>query len=568
MTKEKKQPELADHIFGDLDKSPKNLRYHRQRVLGVHHWDQVKQLQAKDGYELAFTSSTHSQLSVQSLTLEWSDDDWATRQELAFEKTELMWDTLTWGWLQNWQAQLQVQPEKLIRYYVKAKLSNGQTIYADNQAKTEKQATQFAQWLSPANVAPAWSKTARIYQIYLDRFNPGSGSDWLQTEDVTKHFGGTLRGVIEKLDYIRELGFNTIWLTPIFRSPSHHGYDSSDYTQIEPQIGTEADLEELVTKAHQRGLRILLDFVANHCSDQHPVFQKELKGSEAPQTSWFRWQKWPEKYACFFKVKSMPEFDLSYGSPARTHLLEVAQKWLRFGVDGYRLDYANGPERDFWVDFQRACLQVHPLCWTFGEVVAPVDELLQFSGSMHGTLDFLTCQALRETFARGIWSASRLASYLETSLQAFPQAYSRPSFIDNHDMNRFFFTAGENKAALHAALTLLFLLPQPPLLYYGTEVPLSQMKSIHDHDSVGFDVSRLAMDWDEEKDPKSRILIRSLSKFREENAWLAEAHWETSSFSRDGTRATMEVSRDGHKLRVTILQDKNKPLVFFQVDPR
>ncbi len=566
MSKEKNHPEYADHIFGDLDKSPKNLRYHRQRTLGVHHLDQVKRTPSTKGYDLAITASTHSQLSVQSLCLEWTDDEWATRHKLAFEKTDLVWDTLSWGWLQRWQAQLEAQPEKLIRYYVKAKLKNGQTIYADNQAKTEKQATQFAQWLNPANIAPAWSKTTRIYQIFLDRFNPGSGSDWLQTDDVTKPFGGTLRGVIEKLDYIRELGFNTIWLTPIFRSPSHHGYDISDYTQIEPRIGTEADFKELLTKAHQRGLKILLDFIANHCSDQHPVFQKELKGSEAPQNSWFHWQKWPEEYACFFNVKSMPEFDLTYGSPARAHLLEAAQKWLRFGVDGYRLDYANGPERDFWVDFQRACLQVNPLCWTFGEVVAPVDELLQFSGSMHGTLDFLTCQALRETFARGTWSASRLASYLETSLQAFPLTYSRPCFIDNHDMNRFFFTARENKSSLHAALTLLYLLPQPPILYYGTEVPLSQAKSIHDHGSIGFDVSRLAMDWDKKNDLQTKKLIRSLSKFRKENPWLSEASWETTSCSSKGKRATLEASNKGYKLRVTIYQDKSGPLVFFQAE--
>ena len=172
-------------------------------------------------------------------------------------------------------------------------------------------------------------------------------------------------------------------------------------------------------------------------------------------------------YECFYDVPTMPVFNLRFSAPARQHLLDAAQKWLKLGIDGYRLDYANGPSREFWVDFQRACLEISPDAWTFGEVVAPAEEQAQLAGSMHGTLDFLTCQALRESFATRNWNASRLAAYLQAAQTAWPSGFSRPAFIDNHDMNRFFFSAEENLEALKAALSLLYLLPQAPVIYYG-----------------------------------------------------------------------------------------------------
>ena len=240
------------------------------------------------------------------------------------------------GWLQTRKVrprQRRPVSQLHLHYFV-----NGTRVYADNQSTSEQTATQFARWLNPQNIAPP-SKTARVYQVFVDRFNPGSNSGWLQTEDLLKPFGGTLRGVIEKLDHIHDLGFNTVWLTPIFSSPSHHGYDVCDYNQIEPRLGIEADLMELLDSAHIKGMRVLLDFVANHCSDQHPAFQSGLADPVNAQSGWFTWTKWPRRYLSYFNVETMPEFNLRFGSPARDHLLEAAQKWLNWG-DGYRLDYA------------------------------------------------------------------------------------------------------------------------------------------------------------------------------------------------------------------------------------
>ncbi len=180
----------------------------------------------------------------------------------------------------------------------------------------------------------------------MDRFNHGAGKAWKQTSDVCQPFGGTLAGVIAKLPYIKEMGFNAIWLTPIFASPSHHGYDTSDYFQINPAFGTLEEFNLMVSEAHRLGIRIILDFVANHCSNEHPYFQDALKNENSSYHDWFVWKKWPA-YDSFFDVGTMPKINLSYGSPARDHLLSAAKYWLELGVDAYRLDYAYGPEHDF-----------------------------------------------------------------------------------------------------------------------------------------------------------------------------------------------------------------------------
>ncbi len=554
----KKRPLYPDHIFGDLEKAPKNLKYHAQRSSGVHHWDHVELVETTAGVDFSVFATTESKLPVLSVHMEWSIDDWQTVNRTELKESGQKWDSISWGWHTEWKTRLTLQAEDLIRYQIYAQLADGSRQYADNNVQKASEATQFARWITTKNLVPAWAKGARIYQIFVDRFNPGEGRQWLQTEDLCKPFGGTIRGVTEKLDHIQKLGFNTIWLTPIFRSPSHHGYDIRDYFEIEPRFGSKQDLRELIDQTQQRGMRLMLDFVANHCSKEHNAFLAATQSKKDPSHDWFYWKHWPKTYQCFYGVPGMPKLNLRFGSPARQHLLEAAAYWLELGVDGYRLDYANGPDRDFWVDFQRTCLKHNPQCWTFGEVVAPVEEQTQFSGSMHGTLDFLTCQILRETFALRTRPVVELASYLCASKAGFPEGFSRPAFIDNHDMNRFIFTAEEKLDSLHAALMLLYLLPEAPIVYYGSEIPLSQKRSIHAKGGIGFDEGRVPMLWDQPTDTPTAVLLRELAQFRQENSWLTDASWKLISTSKDGTEAQLciESGRHGLTLRIVVKEDE------------
>lgn len=531
---------LRDHTFGDLDVTSKGAPFQINRTRGVHHFARKNPLVPRPGDAVTLFATTSSSLPADALVLRYSVNDWQDYIETEFQSEGLVWETLSWGWVRDWRAQLPPQPEgTLLRYQVYAR-SGGQAVFADCQSKEPNEAQQFAIWYGNDRL-PAWSKTARIYQIFVDRFSPGEGKDWLQQKDLASPFGGTLRGVTEKLAYIRGLGFNAVWLTPIFASPSHHGYDTSDYLAIEPRFGTLRDFKELLAAAHKLGMRVILDFVANHVSDQHPALREALTSPGSPYTAWFKWKAWPE-YHSYFNVRTMPELNLAPGSPAREHVFEAARYWLRLGVDGYRLDYAVGPGLDFWVEFRKVCREVNPECWTFGEVTRPADQQLSFAGGMDGTLDFLGCQALRETFAFRSKPISWFAGYLKDSAAYFPPEFSRPVFLDNHDMNRFLFAAGDKVGRLRLALCWLYLMPGQPLVYFGTESALSQAMSIHDPEAIGFDQSRLPMNWDETAEHQDLAnLIRSLSALREKFPSLTEAEWQLLNFDDERETALWRV---------------------------
>ena len=516
-----------DNIFGRSEILANRAEFARQRVKGVHHWGAKRPFRPRPGDRVLLRATSSSDLAVDKLRVATSADNWKTQDVYDFTAGDLIWDGLLWGWVREWNLLLpQQETGATLRYKIWAELptpvnEEPQLLFADNQASFFEEAEEFAIYYGK-DEAPAWARSARVYQIFVDRFNPGEGRSWMQTEHLDRPMGGTLRGITEKVEYIADMGFNCLWLTPIFASPSHHGYDTSDYFEVEPRFGTKDDLKILLEHAHKLGVHVLLDFVANHSSDQHSAMQAALAKPETPESAWFTWKRWPN-YEAFFNVKSMPKLNLRFGSPARAHLLEAAKYWLEFGADGYRCDYANGPNLDFWVDFRRVCRETKPEAWLFGEVILPADEQRAFSGGLDGTLDFLACQAIRETIARKAWPVSKLAGVILQAGEYFTPEFSRPAFIDSHDMNRFYFTTQENPALLKIALTLLYLLPQPPIVYFGTETLLSQANSIHAKGAIGFDEARLPVNWS--KPAVFAPLLKSLAELREAYPQLLEGNW-------------------------------------------
>jgi cyclomaltodextrinase / maltogenic alpha-amylase / neopullulanase len=408
--------------------------------------------------------------------------------QLDFEE----WDTVLWGYIRHFSVILPGQsPWTVLRYRLSMETKETTEVFADGGAF-------FGVYIDD-DPLPEWTRSAVIYQIFVDRFFPGTGKHWLHPDDPSGFYGGTIAGITEKLEYIADLGFNTLWLSPIFPSPSHHGYDCTDLFEIEPRLGTKADLQELLEKAHHLGLRILLDFVPNHVSELHPAFQDAIHNSHSPYRDWFSFVKWPIEYETFFGVKSLPQLNLR-NPGARAHVLDAARYWLDFGADGFRLDYAIGPSQDFWADFRKVTRSVKPDCWTFGEVVDPPDEQISFEGLLDGCLDFILLEALRQTFAFSRWNVRKFANFLDLHEQFFPGTFSRPSFLDNHDMNRILWTCGGDKRKVKLAALCQFTLAGPPITYYGTEAGLSQMRDIRQGNRGLPEESRLPMLWASEQD--------------------------------------------------------------------
>jgi cyclomaltodextrinase len=433
-------------------------------------------------------------------------------QALAMEPAGAEWDVLEWGYVRRLSTTLPGQPPgTVVRYRLSVVDPAGKETFAD-------QGAYYAYYVDD-DPLPEWTRDAVVYEIFVDRFSPGGGNSWLNPEGPAGFYGGTLLGITERLDYLADLGVNALWLTPIFPSPSHHGYDATDIFTIEPRFGSQADLRRLLDEAHRKGIRVILDFVANHWSAAHPTFQAARQDHSSPYMSWYNFKDWPAEYETFFGVKSLPQINLREPQ-ARQHLLDAAAYWLDFGVDGYRLDYAIGPTPDFWADFRRVTRQKRPDCWTFAEVVEPSDSQIAFHGLLDGCLDFMLLEALRQTFAFGRWDAAHLAAFLNRHEAFFPGDFSRPSFLDNHDMNRFLWSVQGDMRRLKMAALCQFSLAGPPVIYYGTEVGLSQERDVRQGRRGLPEEARLPMLWDEDQNSELLDYYRNLIHLRRQEPAL------------------------------------------------
>ncbi len=431
------------------------------------------------------------------------------------------WDTFLWGYVRRFRSEIPGQRAgSVVRYRVSAG-SHAEEALADH-------GTYYAFYVEN-DPPPVWAQDAIIYQIFADRFF-SSSSDFPKVEpkpSLKSH--GTLRGIIEKLAYIAELGVNCLWLTPIFPSPSYHGYDATSFFEINPRLGTKEDFKELVEQAHARDMRVLMDFVPNHWSSQHPTFIEASRDRNSQYFNWYTFEHWPDKYKCFFTSRGLPQINLRYG-PARQHVLDAVKYWLEFGVDGYRVDYCIGPTPDFYADFRRVTRTARPEAWTFGEAVDPPDSQLTFEGGLDGALDFMLLEAMRRTFAIGKWDAKQFGEFLDRHEAYFPRTFTRPSFLDNHDMNRFLWVARGDIRKLKLAALCQFTLVGAPVVYYGTEVGLSQHNDVMQHGRAIHEEARLPMLWGAEQNRDLFAFYKGLIALRKMHSAL-----------RRGTRTNLHV---------------------------
>jgi glycosidase len=265
----------------------------------------------------------------------------------------------------------------------------------------------------------------------------------------------------------------------------------------------------------------LLDFVPNHWSNQHPTFVEATQDRDSPYFHWYTFDRWPDQYKCFFTSRDLPQINLRY-APARQHMLDAAKYWLEFGVDGYRVDYCIGPTPDFYADFRRVTRTSKPDSWTFGEAVDPPDSQLTFEGGMDGALDFMLLEAMRKTFAFGKWSAKQFGEFMDRHEAYFPSTFTRPSFLDNHDMNRFLWVAHGDIRKLKLAALCQFTLIGAPVIYYGTEVGLSQRDDVMQHGRAIHEEARLPMIWGDDQDRDLFAFYRDLIALRKTHSALKQ----------------------------------------------
>jgi glycosidase len=478
-----------EFLFGPLSRPAGRSAAARQERSGFFDLALLEPLDPLPGQPVRLRFRCGVDTAIQWLLVFWSADGttpaWddaleplGTTQLGAASALDPAWDTLSWGYSQDWQLDLPAQAEgTLLRYAAIGIDAAGALIPCPWPDRDRHGTPHVAAVVVDRLEPPAWLAQAVIYQVFVDRFAPTPGSSFAPVDDLNARLGGTLWGLVDQLDVIAELGVDTLWLTPIFASPQYHGYAVSDFLAIAPELGGQQAWEALVTNCQARGLRIVLDFVANHISDQHAVFQQALQAPDAPTRPWLRFRTWPHDYGCFFDQPHQPELDAEQPE-VREHLIAAASHWLTQGCAGFRLDYAHGLSHGFWSQFRNATRKAAPESICFGEVTHTPQLVRSYGGRLDGCLDFMLCELLRATFARSEMSIAAFARHLERHLAYAGGLLLLPSFLDNHDMNRFLIAAGGDIRRLRLAAMVQFMLPGAPIVYYGTEVGLSQQRPL------------------------------------------------------------------------------------------
>ena len=478
-----------EFLFGPLSRPAGRSAAARQERSGFFDLALLEPLDPLPGQPVRLRFRCGVDTAIQWLLVFWSADGttpaWddaleplGTTQLGAASALDPAWDTLSWGYSQDWQLDLPAQAEgTLLRYAAIGIDAAGALIPCPWPDRDRHGTPHVAAVVVDRLEPPAWLAQAVIYQVFVDRFAPTPGSSFAPVDDLNARLGGTLWGLVDQLDVIAELGVDTLWLTPIFASPQYHGYAVSDFLAIAPELGGQQAWEALVTNCQARGLRIVLDFVANHISDQHAVFQQALQAPDAPTRPWLRFRTWPHDYGCFFDQPHQPELDAEQPE-VREHLIAAASHWLTQGCAGFRLDYAHGLSHGFWSQFRNATRKAAPESVCFGEVTHTPQLVRSYGGRLDGCLDFMLCELLRATFARSEMSIAAFARHLERHLAYAGGQLLLPSFLDNHDMNRFLIAAGGDIRRLRLAAMVQFMLPGAPIVYYGTEVGLSQQRPL------------------------------------------------------------------------------------------
>lgn len=325
--------------------------------------------------------------------------------------------------------------------------------------------------------APAWTRDAVVYNIFPDSFAAGKR---LAPNGAPPCRGGTVRGVTENLDYIASLGFNCIYLNPIFAARSYHRYDTLDYYRIDPHMGAEDDLRDLVRRAHALGIRVILDGVFNHVSSDHPFFRDVLEKGRASRyySCFYALPETPRLpaagelpgYTCFSYVADMPKTNTA--DPfLRQYFCDVGAYWVRkFDVDGWRLDVANELDDGFLRAFRASVKAAKSDALIVGEVWENAAHYL--GGDMlDSAMNYDFRRYCRRFFAEQTVDAETFDTNVSTLLLRYNEnaIFAQLNLLDSHDVSRFLSLCGGKTERMELAVLLQMTFPGMPCVFYGDE---------------------------------------------------------------------------------------------------
>lgn len=328
---------------------------------------------------------------------------------------------------------------------------------------------------------PDWAKQAVIYQIFPDSFATSYRS--ISNKDVLdlRCNGGTIKGIIDNIDYIKKLGVNCLYLNPIFKAKSYHRYDTIDYYSVDENIGTNDEFKELVKSCHKNGIRILLDGVFNHCGADFFAFKDVCKnGEKSIYKDWFYQLEFPVKYKdppnymAFAYEKKMPK--LNTGNPeVEKYFIDVGTYWIKeYDIDGWRLDVANEINHGFWRNFRKAVKSAKSDALLIGEIWEDAQEWLR-GDQFDSTMNYRFMNLCNDFFATGSISATIFSQQLNSMLMRYstPMSQIQMNLLDSHDVPRFLTKCSGDIDKLKLAMLFMLSFVGIPSIFYGNEVLIS-----------------------------------------------------------------------------------------------
>lgn len=333
-----------------------------------------------------------------------------------------------------------------------------------------------------------WMGKGTFYQIFIDRFARGDfekddsyiDMDWSAKPTPRSFAGGDLAGITQKMDYLEDLGITALYLTPIFQSLSNHKYDISDYYAIDPQFGTPMALKELITEAHQRGIKVVLDAVFNHSSHLLPEFQDVMAhGRASTYYDWFMIDgdfptMKPLNYETFASVAGMPKWNTSHPE-VQGYLLDIARYWIEeYHIDGWRLDVSDEISHDFWRAFRKTVKQANPEAVIIGENWHDAYPYLQ-GDQFDSIMNYAFSKAILDYVTQKDYDAAWLAEALTTlkMRNTWQVNQMNLNLLDSHDTHRFLNQLGGDRDDLLLSLAILLTFEGSPCIYYGTEIAMA-----------------------------------------------------------------------------------------------
>lgn len=345
------------------------------------------------------------------------------------------------------------------------------------------------------HVIPDWVKDAVWYQIFPDRFENGDASidpdfvePWGSRPRGDNFTGGDLQGIINRLDYLQNLGVNGLYLCPVFEARTNHRYDTVDYYKIEPMLGNKEKFKELVDEVHKRGMRIMLDAVFNHMGSESPMWLDVVKNNENSQyKDWFHINKFPVydkpyeeldgrhlNYETFGRVKSMPKMNTEHPEVIE-FFLKVGKYWIEeFNIDAWRIDVANEVDHHFWRQFRDEVKLSNPDTFLLGEVWHDASAWLK-GDQFDAVMNYPLTDAMKKFFCTHTINKSEFIHAVNQVKVSYSLQVAEHNFnlLDSHDTSRILTTASENVHRIK--LAYLFMMTQlgSPCIYYGSEIPLT-----------------------------------------------------------------------------------------------